>query len=132
MTFFCIDPPSFRIQGPTEQFVLLGESVSLVCGTGLESNPQPTISWRDPDGNTIVDNSRYDLENGPSVVRLNFTNASISDNGVWRCEVVVRSERHVLSGGQFILLDQELIGSITQDIQLNVIGEFTCLIKRKC
>ena len=112
-------------QGPTKQFVRLGDSASLVCGTGLDSNPQATITWTAPDGTTIVDNvnARYDKENGPTFVRLNFTNATKSDSGVWRCKVAVMSERHAFSGGQFILQNQSLIGSITQNIQLTVIGE---------
>ena len=117
-----LDAPSFVSQGPTKQFVRLGDSASFVCGTGLDSNPQATITWTAPDG--IVDNvnARYDKEDGP-FVRLNFTNATKSDSGVWRCEVVVMSERHVFSEGQFIFQNQNLIGSITQDIQLTVIGE---------
>ena len=110
-------------QGPREQFVRMDDSVSLVCGTGLDSNPQATITWTAPDGTTIVGSARYHLENGPSFVRLTFTNATVNDNGVWRCEIVVMSERHILSGGQFILRDQVLIGTIAQSIQLTVIGE---------
>jgi hypothetical protein len=106
------------------QFVRNGDSASLVCGTGLDhGNPQATITWTDPNGTTVVDDNRFNLENGSSLIRLNFTNATISDNGVWRCEVVVLSERHILNEGQFILQDQAVIGSITQDIQLTVIGE---------
>ena len=120
-----LDAPSFVSQGPTKQFVRLGDNASLVCGTGLDSNPQATITWTAPDRTTIVDNinARYDKENGPTFVRLNFTNATKSDSGVWRCEVIVMSERHIFSEGQFILQNQSLIGSITKDIQLTVISE---------
>ena len=109
------------------QFVRVGGNVSLVCGTGLDSNPQTTITWTAPDGTTITNSSRYDFEDGPNFVRLNFTNASISDNGVWRCEVVVMSAQHIMSEGNLILQNRSLIGSITQSIQLTVIGKlFTC------
>ena len=118
------DGPSLAL-GPPQYYVLLGDSASLVCGTGLDSNPQATITWTAPDRTTIVDNinARYDKENGPTFVRLNFTNATKSDSGVWRCEVIVMSERHIFSEGQFILQNQSLIGSITKDIQLTVISE---------
>ena len=117
------DPPSFVTRGPMERYVLLGNPLSLVCGTGLDSNPQATITWTAPDGTMIMDNARYDLENGPDIVRLNFTTTIMSDNGLWKCVVAVMSERYIVSGGQLVLQDQALIGSITQDIQLTVIGE---------
>ncbi|MCG8623360.1 MAG: hypothetical protein MJE68_15380 [Proteobacteria bacterium] len=68
-------------QGPTKQFVRLGDKASLVCGTGLDSNPQATITWTAPDRTTIVDNinARYDKENGPTFGRRNSTNATKSD-----------------------------------------------------
>jgi hypothetical protein len=117
------DPPSFETEGPTERYVLLGEPLSLVCGTGLDSNPQATITWTAPDRTTIVDNNRYNLENGPAIVRLNFTNTIMGDNGLWKCVVTVTSGRYIVVGGILIFQDQAIIGSITRDIQLNVIGE---------
>ena len=103
----------------------MGNSVSLVCGTDLDhGNPQATITWIDPNGIRVIDSARFTLENGPSFVRLNFTNATIADNGVWRCAVVALSKRHILNDGQFILQDEAVIGSITQDIQLTVISKY--------
>ena len=69
--------------GPTQRYVLLGDPLSLVCGRGLDSNPQATVIWTAPDGTSILDNARYDLENGPGIVRLNFTRTILSDDGVW-------------------------------------------------
>ena len=112
-------------RGPTRQFVRMGDSASLVCGTDLDSgNPQATITWTDPDGTRVIDSTRFTLDNGPSFVRLNFTSATIADNGVWRCAVVALSKRHILSEGWFILQDEAIIGSVTQDIQLTVIGKY--------
>ena len=112
-------------RGPTRQFVRMGGSVSLVSGTGLDhGNPQATITWTDTDGTRVIDSARFTLENGPSFVRLNFTNATIADNGVWRCAVVALSKWHILNDGQFILQDEAVIGSITQDIQLTVISKY--------
>ena len=45
------------------------------------------VVWTAPDGMTISDNARYDLENRPDIVRLNFTHTVKSDTGVWRCDV---------------------------------------------
>ena len=119
-----VDPPSFVSQGPTKHYVLLGDPLSLVCGTGLDSNPQATITWIASDATRITMNmGRYILDNGPEIVRLNFSTTLMSDNGVWMCEVLVMSSRYVVSGGQLVVQDSALIGSITQNIQLTVIGE---------
>ena len=107
--------------------MLLGESLSLVCGTGLDSNPQAAITWTDPDGTMVMNNTGYDLENGPDIVRLNFTHTVLSDTGVWRCVATVRSESHFVrsSDGMLELGQEVVIGSpIQHDIQLTVIGEF--------
>ena len=112
--------------GPTQRYVLLGDSLSLVRGTGLDSNPQATITWTAPDETTIMDNARYDLENGPDIVRLNFTHTTLDDTGVWRCIATVRSVSHFVSAEGKLVLGQEMvIGSpLSYDIQLTVIGEF--------
>ena len=120
----CSDGPSFQSRGPVQRYVLLNDSLSLVCGTGLDSNPQATITWTAPDGTTIKDNAQYDLENGPDIVRLNFTHTIISDTGTWRCDVIVTSERHAVSSGRLVLVDPEVIGApIQHDIRLTVIGK---------
>ena len=87
------------MQTPTQHYTLLGDHSSLVCGRGLDSNPQATIIWTSPDG-MIVDNARYNLENGSDIVRLNFSRTTLNDSGVWICELVVRSERHVVTNGE--------------------------------
>ena len=109
-------------EGPTQRYVLLGESLSLVCGTGLDSNPQAIITWTAPDQSTIMDNARYDIDNGPDIVRLNVTNTVMSDTGIWRCNVIARSERYIVSGGRLVLQDEAMIGSISVNIQLIIIG----------
>ena len=57
-------------EGPTQRYILLGDRLSLVCGSVLDSNPQATITWIAPDETTIVDNARHGLENGPEIVRF--------------------------------------------------------------
>ena len=118
-----LDPPSFVTEGSSKQYALLDGRFSLVCGTGLDSNPQATITWTAPDGTTIMDNTRYECENGPEVVRVNFMNTILSDAGVWTCDVTVRSEVNKLSGERSVLENDTLIGSINVTIQLMIIGE---------
>ena len=120
-----LDGPTFVELGPTQRYVLLGEHLSLVCGTGLESNPQATITWTAPDGTTIMDNARYDLDNGPNVVELNITHTLSSDTGMWLCEAIVRSERYVASNGTLVLVEQAIIGTpIQHQLMVIVICEF--------
>ena len=105
-----------------------GDSASLVCGTGLDSNPQATITWTAPDGTAVVDNARYNLDNGPEVVQLNITHTFLSDTGIWRYDITVSSEAHKLNGGRLNLQNNVLIGSVDVTIQLIVIGELLPLI----
>ena len=96
-----------------------------MCGTGLDSNPPASITWTAPDGTTVMDNARYDLENGPEVVRLNFTHTIPSDTGVWVCEATAVSEKYIVSNRQLVRQDNAVIGTATVNIQLTVIGEHT-------
>ena len=129
------DGPSFLSDGPTQmptqRYAILGGHSSLICGRGLDSNPQATIIWRAPDGTTVMDSARYDLENGPHVVRLNLSQTILSDSGVWICEVVVRSERHVVtSQGELVLIELAVVGApLRHHFMLTVIGEcaHTCM-----
>ena len=127
------DGPSFQADGPTQMpiqhYALLGDPSSLICGRGLDSNPQATITWTAPDGTAVMDSTRYDLENGPDIVRLNLSRTSLSDNGVWVCELIVRSERHVVSsGGVLVKGALAMIGTpLRHQFRLTVIGEFTTM-----
>ena len=124
------DPPSFVTRDLSQHYVLLGNPLSLVCGRGLDSNPQATITWTASDDTTIrMNGGRYTLENGPEIVRLNFSTTRMSDEGVWRCNVMVTSDRFVVIGAQLELQTGASIGSITQDIQLTVIGELRSYIR---
>ena len=124
--FFFLDGPSFQELGPAQQYALFNESLSLVYGTGFDSNPQAIVTWTAPDGTTVMDDTRFKLENGSDTVRLNFTRTILSDSGVWTCELVVRSERHVVSNqGQLLLAGQAVIGTpLRRQFMLTVIGEF--------
>ena len=103
--------------------MLLNDSLSLVCGTSLNSNPQASVTWMAPDGMAIMDNARYDLENSPDVVRLNFTLTILSDNGIWRCRVFTELDQYIVSGGRLVQQDSDLIGEVIMDIQLTIIGK---------
>ena len=128
-----VDGPSFSVLGPTKRYALLNESLSLVCGNDLQSRPHPTIAWTAPDGTMIwFDNARYNLQNGPNAVRLNFTHTTVSDGGIWTCNIRTVSVRDiVLSDGNIIREDRALIGvPLQHTIKLTVIGECTFLSRQ--
>ena len=105
--------------------VLLGDSISLVCGTCLDSNPQATITWTAPSGTTVavMNNDRYHLENGSEMVRLNITNTVLDDSGIWRCDSTVSSGVSILSRGRLITESDTLIDSVSETIQVTITGE---------
>ena len=110
---------------PTQHHVLLGNPLSLVCSRGLDSNPEASITWTAPDATTVVDNARYDLENGRDVVRLNVTHTILSDTGTWTCEVLVRSERHIVNNeGNLVTGAIAVVGTPIQHVfMVTVIGK---------
>jgi hypothetical protein len=99
---------------PTQHNVPLGDPLSLVCGRGLDSNPQATITWTAPDGTIITNDDRYTLENGSEIVRLNITRVISNDSGIWSCEIIVTSEKHVDRNGTLVLGEQTVIGAPIQ------------------
>ena len=127
------DGPSFQEPGPAQQYALFGESLSLVCGIGLDSNPQATVTWTAPDATTITMNSsRYTLDNGPSV-RLNFSRTTVNDTGEWVCDVRVTSAQNAVGNGSLVEVDPTVIGvPITRNIQLTVIGEYFVIVCNVC
>ena len=120
-----IDGPTFAQPSPLQRYAPLGNPLSLVCGTGLDSNPQATITWTAPDTTAItMDFGRYTVDNGPGIVRLNFTHTSLSDTGIWRCEARVVSAQDIVSDRSLVPQNPSVIGTpIVHDIQLTIIGE---------
>ena len=106
-----IDGPSLTV-GPTQYYVLLGNSLSLVCGTDLDSNPSATVTWTAPNDSIIMmSNARYDVENGPDILRLNISRTSLADAGMWTCDVRVLSENYIVNNGRLVLQNTTLIGT---------------------
>ena len=107
-----------------QYYVRLGDCLSLVCGTGLDSNPQPTITWTAPDRTVITDGPRHSLDNRPEIVRLNFTSTILSDAGMWSCDIRTESDQYVVSDGSLVRMDPTVIGTLIQHhIELIIIGK---------
>ena len=90
--------------------VEVGGVVTLVCGTGLDSNPASSIEWRDNNGVVIADGGRYTFDNGPSEVSLRIANVTANDAGDWRCTITV-------------MADGRMIGTSDRNIILFVVGK---------
>ena len=119
------DGPSLTVPGRSRQYALLGDGVSLVCGRGLNGNPQPTITWTAPDETTIVDSARFSIKNGPDIVRLNLSRTLLSDTGMWRCDIRTESEfdQYIVNNEAFVRTNITTIGEpIQRDIELLIIG----------
>ena len=102
------------LSNQTEYNVLLGDSISLVCGSYRTSNPNSSIDfiWHSPFGTRIRPehiSEGYTLENGPDVARLNITNAAARDDGLWNCTVIVSNSVQTTT--------------IAPEIHLTVLGE---------
>ncbi len=107
---------------------VVGEPASVVCGTALVSNPQPTILWLDTAGDPIPNGGRYTFVNGSSEVRLDISFTRPEDIGEWTCLVVVR-DNNVLteSNGELVPMDDQEIGRMTNRVTLIVVGK--CILK---
>ena len=122
------DGPSITARS-AQYYALLGSRLSLVCGTGLDSNPPASTTWIAPDGTMIVNNARYDLENGPDVVRLNISHTRLDDAGMWICDIRVLSERYIVNNGHLVLQNSTVIGvPHVNDIHLTIICKLMKLI----
>ena len=113
--------------GSNRTFSLKGNSISLVCGYELHSNPLANITWVHPNGSTVEKCDRITTDNGPGVVQLNISNTHVSDGGNWTCIVEVSHTCvYQYVGGK---LKQHCgaaisIGYKEYKIELVVIGEF--------
>ena len=83
--------PSITL-GPSIAASVSGDNVTLICGTNLTGNPEPTIQWID-NNNTEVNrsDSRFVFGDGPEIVSLTIYNVTVEDEGVWRCSVQVEN-----------------------------------------
>ena len=80
------------LPGPTTYYVLLDYPVSLVCGYNLDSNAPAIITWTDPQGKVVSNDDGMTMENGPEVVHLSITRASLNNNGTWKCSIHQKSD----------------------------------------
>ena len=73
--------------------VYAGESVTLICGTGIVGNPEPIVTWTHPQASIVIDSGkgRYIISEGPSAT-LTINGVTESDRGIWMCTVEINSK----------------------------------------
>ena len=77
---------------------LEGDSVRLICGYDLKSNPSAIVSWTNPDGEPVMNGERFTMSNGLEEVSLKIANIGKDDNGTWNCTVELPRNNHVYCG----------------------------------
>ena len=79
--FLITDPPEFV--GPeVDTAVLEGGNITLVCATGVNGNPTPTISWMDNNGTTVSDGTGI---SGATTLSLTVSGVTNYQAGNWTC-----------------------------------------------
>ena len=70
-----------------------------------------------------MDSARFNLENGPDIVKLNLSHTLLSDTGMWRCDIRTESEQDIMNNGKLVPTNITVIGErIQHDIELIIIG----------
>ena len=116
-----IDGPDIT-RGPREYSVLEGDTIELICGENLHSNPEAAITWISPHGRVISGNSeQYSIvSNSPNVI-LRIKNVTKGDHsGAWNCSIKVE--------GKDIYCADSYASLRTIEIQLIVVG----MLKNEC
>ncbi len=96
--------------------------MSLLCGTHLQSNPDPIISWWDPRGDLVTASDRFSFINDATGVRLNIINATEVDNGTWVCNLTVTAQNLSILSESDVLAELD-VGHTQYNIDLLVVGE---------
>ena len=93
--FSWTDGPDITL-GPSVVATLEGDNATLVCGTNLTGNPEPTVQWMDNNNTEVRRNdSRFVFDDGPEIVSLSIFNVTVEDDGIWRCVVQVENASEV-------------------------------------
>ena len=80
---FISDSPRFvGPGGDTQRAVLERGNITLVCGSGIDGNPTPTISWMDNNGTTVSDGTGISRS---TTLSLTVTSVTRYQAGNWTC-----------------------------------------------
>ena len=104
--YFVSDPPEIDGPGDSQRAVLEGGDITLVCGTSVDGNPTPTISWMDNNDTTVSDGPGI---SGSGTLMLTITSVTRNHTGNWTCSV------------------ENSIRNTKRQIMLVVFGEYMCV-----
>ena len=110
MSFSITDRPEFV--GPeVDTAVLDGGIIILVCASGVNGNPTPTISWMDNNGSAVSDRTGI---SGATTLSLTVSGVTRYQAGNWTCtaENSPGGTRHTAE----------------RQVSLTVVGEFICAL----
>ena len=74
---FCIDEPDFQ-KGQLVIYEFIGATASITAATRIDGNPQPNVSWMNPNNTEIKFEGRF-LQ--PEVGKLMITDLQLDDFG---------------------------------------------------
>jgi len=87
---------------------LEGDNATLICGTNLTGNPEPTIQWMDNNNTEVRRNdSRFVFNDGPEIVSLDISNVTVEDDGMWICNVQVENVSEVQQNITLVVVGKE-------------------------
>ena len=108
---FISDSPQFvGPMGDAQRAVLERGNITLVCGSGVNGNPTPTISWMDNNRTTVSDGTGV---SGSTTLSLTVTSVTRYQAGNWTCTA------ENSPGGTPC--------SVQRQIMLTVIGEYVLI-----
>ena len=103
--YFVSVPPEIDGPGDSQRAVLEGGDITLVCGSSVDGNPTPTISWMDNNDTTVSDGPGI---SGSGTLMLTITSITRNHAGNWTCSV------------------ENSIRNTKRQIMLVVFGEYMC------
>ena len=123
LAIFVLDGPTMD-EGQKKYLIYIGDSVTLICGTGLIGNPEPIVTWTPPQAESGA--SRYVKTEEPNVT-LTIKGATESDEGIWKCTVEVNSndisvacpDPNASSRTRYVEIEVTVIGKLLLILNLN-------------
>ena len=97
-------------EGDTQRAVIEGGNITLMCASGVNGNPTPTISWMDNNGSTVSNGTSI---SGATTLSLTVSSVTRYQAGSWTCTVANSP------GGTR--------RSVQRHINLTVVGEYVCV-----
>ena len=90
----------------------------------LQSNPQASIRWQKEDGSIIKQDNQITgiaTDYGPDFVRLNISNVSEIDDGIWYCNISKGGDSQVDEDMNGKTMDNSSTTSTTISVEMHLV-----------